>query len=206
MTASPIPDFLVGAEPVTFAAGDIVFRPGDPCRNFVYLQSGAIRVDLLTRSGKAMMLYRFGPAETCILTTSCLLSAEAYNAEAHVEETAAAHLLSERQFHERLGASEPFRRFVFSAFSDRISALLAKIENVAFTPIDVRLAARALELADADNIVVATHDRLADDIGSAREVISRKLAAWEKDGWIERRRGAFVILDPAQLQSAAKAW
>ncbi|MEL7019842.1 MAG: helix-turn-helix domain-containing protein, partial [Pseudomonadota bacterium] len=79
---------------------------------------------------------------------------------------------------------------------------MARIETIAFTPLDQRLAATLLEhLPGTARAIKLTHDDLAQDLGSAREVISRKLAQWEQDGLIIRQRGMITVTDRAALQN-----
>lgn len=205
MTSTPtrLPECLSGATLMSLAKGALVFQPGDHCANFVYLLSGVIRVDLIAKSGKAATLYRFGANESCVLTTSCLLSGEDYGAEARVEADAEACMLPRRLFDERLNSSAAFRELVFASFASRLAALMAKIEAIAFTPIDIRLAARVLELTVQNPVAQITHDQLAADLGTAREVISRKLAQWDRQGWIERGRGGFTVIDVVGLRTLA---
>ncbi|MEL6323865.1 MAG: Crp/Fnr family transcriptional regulator [Pseudomonadota bacterium] len=203
--AAIIPDCLQGAQTVSLPRGHLVFQAGDPCSQFFYLLSGSIRVDLISKSGKAIMLYRFGGDETCVLTTSCLLGGDDYCAEAHVEEDARACVLSQAAFEERLGTSAAFRHLVFASFSQRLAEMMGKIEEVAFAPIDARLANWLLTPADASDPhqISVTHEKLAADLGTAREVISRKLSQWERLDIIARGRGVIQILDPNKLRRMA---
>ncbi|MEL6212111.1 MAG: Crp/Fnr family transcriptional regulator [Pseudomonadota bacterium] len=204
ISATP-PDCLADAAVVSLPAGAPVFHAGDPCSNFYYLLDGSIRVDLVAASGKAVLLYRFGAGQTCVLTTSCLLSGDDYSAEATVEEDARACVLPMAAFQEKLNASADFRAVVFGSFSQRLAAMMGKVEDIAFTPIETRLAERLLNLAGDALTVSATHDRLAADLGTSREVVSRKLAKWEKSGLIERGRGAIAIVDAPSLKRLTAA-
>ncbi len=197
------PECLSNAQEVSLDAGQQVFGAGDPCRNFYFLLDGSIRVDLIARSGKSIMLYRFGKNETCILTTSCLLGGEEYSAEAHVEKDITALALPEKEFQALLGTSADFRRLVFNSFASRLSTMMAKIDEVAFSPLDSRIASRLLELSKENEDLAITHEQLAADIGTAREVISRRLAGWEKEGLIMRHRGGLNILSPSGLKKLA---
>ena len=198
-----VPDCLKGADIVALPKGARVFQAGERCDQFFYLVSGAIRVDLLGKSGRTIMLYRFGAKETCVLTTSCLLSGDAYCAEAHVEEDATACVVPYTAFETRLNDSSAFRRLVFSSFSERLAAMMAKIEEIAFVPIETRLADRVLQLRAKTPVIHATHGQLAADLGTSREVVSRKLAQWEKLGLIERGRGSFRLLNVQELRRMA---
>ena len=197
------PDCLKDASTVFVPKGTRVFQTGDPCNRFFYLLTGSIRVDLIARNGRTIMLYRFGGGETCVLTTSCLLGGDAYCAEAVAEEDTRACALPADAFEAQLSRSADFRRIVFSSFSARLAAMMEKVEEVAFVPIDRRLADRALQMHRQSPDIRITHERLAADLGTAREVISRKLAEWEKQGFIERGRGMFRIRDTAPLERLA---
>ncbi|MGV6801530.1 MAG: Crp/Fnr family transcriptional regulator [bacterium] len=195
-----LPDCLKTANEIELPEGTRVFQAGDECKQFVFLKRGAIRVNLVSQSGKSILLYRFGEGETCILTTACLLSGDYYSAEAIVEKKACAAIVPLATFNEMLEQSSEFRQLVFHSFAQRLSSMMAKIEDIAFVSIEQRLARRVMELGAHSDEIIVTHEQLAVDLGTAREVISRKLAQWEKKGWIERRRGQFAIREPQQLQ------
>ncbi|MEE9375113.1 MAG: Crp/Fnr family transcriptional regulator [Rhizobiaceae bacterium] len=199
-----IPTFLAKAHKVSLQAGQQVFTAGDPCRNFYYLLEGSVRVDLIARNGKSIMLYRFGAGETCILTTSCLLGGADYNAEAHVEEETIALAMPHHEFQSLLGTSEGFRKLVFGSFATRLASMMNRIDEVAFSPLDNRLAHRLLELSNEQGQVQATHEQLAADIGSAREVVSRRLGNWQKSSLIERYRGGLKIVSKKGLTEKMK--
>jgi CRP/FNR family transcriptional regulator len=198
-----VPECLIGSNIISLPKGTRVFQSGDTCDQFFYVLKGVVRVDLISLSGKAIMLYRIGADQTCILNTSCLLSGNHYCAEACIEEDVEACIISHSEFEEKLNKSTEFRRLVFLSFSERLASMMSKIEEVAFVPIDTRLAARILQLQSSSNTIKITHDELASDLGTAREVISRKLAQWEKLGMIERGRGILTILNTQQLQYLA---
>jgi CRP/FNR family transcriptional regulator len=106
-------------------------------------------------------------------------------------------------FDDLVAQSKSFRDFVFAAFSKRITDLFLMIDEVAFQRIDVRLAHKLTQLADADGKVATTHQKLSVELGTAREVVSRQLQEFQRRGWIEQARGAVVIVDRAQLDLLA---
>jgi CRP/FNR family transcriptional regulator len=106
-------------------------------------------------------------------------------------------------FDRLISESEDFRRFVFSAYSKRITDLFVVIEEVAFKRIDIRLAQRLLELKDNTDKIRATHQNLAVELGSAREVISRQLQEFQRRGWVKANRGEIDILAADQLETLA---
>jgi CRP/FNR family transcriptional regulator, anaerobic regulatory protein len=184
-------------------AGAWVFREGLACEAFPILVSGRIRVQKTGANGREIALYRVGPGETCVITTACLMRGAVYDAEAVAETDVTAKVLPKADFRELLASSESFRDFVFRAFSARLASLLARIEEVAFERIDRRLAQRVLHAAGEDGAVAQTHRELAVELGTAREVVSRKLKEFERRGWIELHRGGLRVLHPEALRRIA---
>lgn len=128
-----------------------------------------------------MLLYWLGPSNTCVLTTSCLMSGDQYSAEAIVEADASILIMSANQFFSSIEQSALFRPFVFSSLSQQLAGLMVKVEEVAFRSIECRLAASLLHHVKSETVDSITHDLLASAIGTAREVVSRKLASqWGK--------------------------
>ncbi len=187
------------AKLVELPAGARVFQPGDPCSMFVVLKSGRIRVDLISNSGKPVTLYHFGAGETCVLTTSCLLSGDDLCGEANVVDPVSAYVYSPAEFDQKLNTSPEFRKFVFQAFAERLSRMMAKIDAVLTEPIETRLASALLDRFANSDKAHATQDELARDVGTAREVVSRKIALWRKEGILETSRGTFTLKNKARL-------
>ncbi len=147
------------------------------------------------------MLYRVEAGQSCVLTTACILAEEAYNAEG-VAETALTVVNLPKASFDRLAAEEPaFRKFVFSAYSRRLIDLLRVVDEVAFGRIDLRLAERLLKLAEEGTELVITHQELASELGTAREVISRQLTEFQRRGWISLRRGRISLTDVSALKT-----
>ena len=187
----PVRDRLLDSAHVArYDRGQTVFSPDS-------------RPDALSASGREIVLYRIEAGESCVLTTACILAEQAYNAEGVAETDLAVVVLPQASF-DRLAAEEAsFRQFVFSAYSRRLLDLLQVVDEVAFGRIDMRLAARLLGLAGTATEVVATHDDLARELGTAREVVSRMLADFQKRGLISQSRGRVGILSREGLARIA---
>lgn len=185
-------------------AGTVVFGPGNPAENLLLLLSGTVRVQQLTEAGREIVLYRVHAGESCVLTTACLMSHEAYTAEGIAETEATAVAIPRAAFDAALGASAVFRQFVFNAYGRRIADLFLTIEEIAFRRVDVRLAQRLLDLA-REGRVRATHAQLATELGTAREVVSRQLAEFQRRGWVELSRGEITLRDTAGIGALAAA-
>ena len=183
--------------------GTLVFEVGQPCLQFLFIEAGCVRVHLLDPDGHEIVLYRLKAGDTCILTMAALLGHVPYAAYAVTETEVRAASIPADLF-DRLVASHPsFRRFVFASHAGRIADLIQVVTDVAFTRIGVRLAQCLLRQAGPDGCVHLTHDALAVEIGSAREVVSRNLKTLERQGFIERGQGHLCILNRDGLANLA---
>jgi len=187
-----------GAQTKLVAAEQCLFSLGDECNHFVFVRNGCVRVELLSTSGQHMLLYRIHGGESCIMTTACLLGNNHYSAQALSETQAELVLIPQAVFRSRLEQSTRFRDFVFHGFSARLAALMQRTTELATWSVDQRLAAALISLGTG-SLVSLTHEQLAIEVGTAREVVSRRLAAFEKLGLVARHRGHIEILDNTGL-------
>jgi len=194
---------LESAQIVKLDHDRFVFHAGDLCQAFLILLDGEVRVQLTSESGREVTLYRIGPGGSCILTTSCLLSNEHYPAEAIAESDIEALAIPVSSFQLALEESQWFRRFVFDGFSSRLTSVIQKIEQIAFTAIDVRLAGVLLEL-DRKGVEKITHQDIAVELGTAREVVSRHLKRFESEGWVRLGRGQVSLVDRPHIEALAR--
>lgn len=192
------------ARPAALPAGTRVFGEGSPCQAYLILLDGEVRVQKVAESGREIVLYRVLAGETCVVTTACLMSGIDYDAEGIADTDIQAQILPAAGFRELLATSEAFRDFVFRAYGSRISSLLMLIDEVAFGRMDRRLAACLLARAKGGAELAATHQDLAVELGSAREVVSRLLKEFERKGWVELSRGRIRLLAPAALAETAQ--
>lgn len=186
---------------VTVDAGTVLFRDGDSCAGYVLVLDGSVRVQKMDANGREIVLYRVEPQQTCMLTTSCLLGGTAYPAEGVAEARTQLAMLPAAAFDRAIGESAAFRRFVLSAISQRIADLMLLIEDVAFGRMDMRLARLLLRRADAGGMLAATHQGLAVELGTAREVVSRLLKDFESRGLVHLGRGEMTLLDRVSLEA-----
>ena len=183
--------------------GATVFSPQNVPDSLMFLVSGVLRVSQLSESGREIVLYRVEAGQSCVLTTACILAEEAYNAEGIAETDIEAVLLPKNAFDTLVAEEASFRNFVFAAYSRRLVDLLRVVDDVAFGRIDVRLAGRLLALAGDQNTVHATHQNLASELGTAREVVSRVLQDFQKRGLVSLSRGTIALSDRAGLRKIA---
>lgn len=182
---------------LTIAAGSQVFHQGQPCDNYFILMAGSARVFTRSAAGKEVVLYRVEPGDMCVLTTSCLLSRQAFPAEAVAETDLRIKMMPKSQFDHLLNESSEFRQWVFKSFGRRLGNLIGTVEKLALETIEQRLAKYLL--LQPSNPVVITHQNLALEIGSAREVVSRHLKRFESQGWIHLTRGHIELINRQAL-------
>ncbi|TSA00626.1 MAG: Crp/Fnr family transcriptional regulator [Rhodocyclaceae bacterium] len=184
---------------LTVPASAVVFDERQPCRGFPFVLEGAIRVVKHSASGRELPLYRVLAGESCIISSSCLLGHADYNARGVSEGPTTLALLPRPLFEEML-ATPVFRNFVFALFSERMAELMQLVEEVAFRKLDQRLAALLL---GKGRVVRATHQQLADELGSVREMVSRLLKGFAEQGLVRLGREQVEVLDAAGLRRIA---
>lgn len=190
---------LEGLTPVHVPHRATLFRPGDQARSFVVLLSGQIGVYLTGRNGRELLLYAVTPGETCVQTTLGMLGGAPYSGEAIAESDLVVVMVPPDVFERLMAESAAFRGFVFKAFADRLGDLMFVLEQVAFVKVEQRLAHALVERADEAGQVSLTHQELAVIIGTAREVISRRLEALASKGVLSNERGQIRIIERAEL-------
>ncbi len=194
-----LPEEISLAKQHTIPANSLVLRQGDVCSQYVVVISGSIRVYSRSHSGKETLLYRIAAGEMCVLTTSCLLSNKHFPAEAITESEVVFKAISKEQFDKYLNVSPNFRAFVFSSFGQRLSNLITLVEQLTTSSIEQRIADYLLRVAGQGNTIFTTHQGVAEEIGSAREVVSRNLKSLEKSNIVRLARGSITVTDKQEL-------
>jgi CRP/FNR family transcriptional regulator len=187
------------ARQLTLPPDQPVFLAGSPCVNYVLLLAGRVRVQIIGEGGREAVLYRVLPGQSCVLTTCCILGADAYPAEGFTEAQVSALAIPKPAFDQGLEAAPAFRRFVFANLGSRMAEVIARMEEVAFRPVERRLAAWLLGQAGAGP-VSATHQEIAVELASAREVVSRHLKRLESAGLVRLGRSSLEVCDPEGLR------
>ena len=183
-------------QPVGAADGHEFFSVGDSCPALPLVVSGAVRVLKPLPSGRTIPLYKLGPGEFCVLSVSCLLGDVLYPAAGRAAGNLVGAVLPKPLFRTLVDEVPAFRNEVFSVFASRLCSLLTLIEEMARTRLDERLADLLLSRGP---VIHATHQGLADELGTAREVVSRILEHFEDNGLVRLHRARVDILDARHL-------
>ena len=183
-------------QPVRAADGQELFNVGDSCLALPLLVSGSVRVLKPLPNGRTMPLYTLRPGEFCSLSVSCLLADIAYPAAARAAGDVAGAAMPKPLFRTLVDEDPAFRNEVLGLFAARLCFLMSLIEEMAMTRLDERLAEF---LVSRGPVILATHQALADELGTAREVVSRILEHFEHNGLVRLHRARVDVLDPRHL-------
>jgi len=188
---------------VTVPSHQQLFYPGSICQNYLLVLTGIVKVQILSEKGREVLLYHVQSGDSCVLTTSCLFSGDAYPAEGITESEVLAFSIPSHAFYRSMEQSAFFREFVFKNFSARLSKIIGRMESVVLNTIDQRICKALLETGE--DVITKTHHELAYELGSAREVISRHLKTFESDGLINLKRGVIEIVNRDALRKIGNA-
>ncbi len=197
-------DILIkSARIVEAPIGTIGYREGGACGAYVMRLAGQSRVYKMSTSGREILLYRVAAGETCVITTTCLLGHSNYPASTIVEEPIRDVIIPAPAFNQLMVDSAVFRQFVMTNYGVLISDLIVLLDEVAFHSIDARLAKLLLDAGSAT--ISRTHQLIADELGTAREVVSRQLKRFELKGWVSLGRGHVEISNRTALEKLASS-
>lgn len=191
---------LESARHLAVPQGSVIFEDGSRCESFPLMIGGAVRVVKSGPHGRELLLYRVEPGETCTLSISCMLGKAPYSARGVAESELSLVTLPSSLFDSLISRHEAFRAFVFGSFSARCTELLKLVEEIAFLRLDQRLA--FLLLAKGSEID-STHQMLADELGSVREIVSRLLERFADQGAISLSRAHICVTDSDALSRIA---
>ncbi len=188
------------SQQMTIPAETTLFHQGDACQNYLLVVSGSVKVFTRAENGREIVLYHISSGGSCVLTTSCILSSEYYPAEGITETDIVALAIPKTAFEQFLAESSHFRHLVFSSYGERLIKLIRLVEEISFSKLDIRLAKYLLENGSVNTPILTTHQILATELGSAREVISRQLKEFENRGWVKLSRGKIDITNHDSLE------
>jgi CRP/FNR family transcriptional regulator len=184
---------------LTVPAGTTLFREDDDCKGFPLVVDGEVKVSRTSGDGRSVELYRVVPGEVCLASSACLFGTQPMSALGVAVRQTTLLLVPTHRFDAWLGDAA-FRHFVLGLFAQRMADLTALVDAITFHKLDRRLASALLGHGQE---VVTTHQELADALGTVREMVSRLLQRFEREGWVELARERIAILDGNALRRCA---
>lgn len=185
-----------------FKKGTCFYNEGDECDAIALVLNGTIRVSKIGKNGREVNLYRVKEGETCILTISSILSSTPYPATATVEQDSEVIILPVGEFQSLMSKNADFQSYIYRILSERLLEVLTLVEEVMFRKIDERVIDFLLDNLEQDgDFLEITHDQLATELGTAREVISRIMKVLEREDSIALTRGKITVINRANLEN-----
>ena len=183
-------------------AGTVIADKCSYCHGLALLLFGELRVAINSEDGREVTIYRIHKGRICPLSAACVLGNFTGNMVRVTAETDVKVLWVSRQFFDRSFAEcEGFYRFVINDLSNRLFEATEVVDNLAFVPVRRRLIQLLLTKSnEGRSPVYATHEGLARELGTAREVVSRELKSFERSGILEMSRGRLNIKNPKELE------
>ena len=185
--------------PMTAPAGTVLFDANSPCRGFPLVLDGEVKVSRHSGDGRSLELYRVVPGELCLVSSACLFRSTPLSAQGITTKPTTLLLIAPPVFTQWL-QTPAFRDDVLGLFAERMADLTVLVDAVAFHKLDARLAAALLGRGQD---LALTHQSLADELGTVREIITRLLRRFEREGWVELGRSNIQIRDSAALRALA---
>lgn len=197
--------FFNAATVVHIPPGHTIADEGSECTQLALVLNGKVRVYKLAAKGREITLYRINQGDSCILTASCVMSETSFPAIAIAETELDAVVVPANFVRSWITQHQPWGQFVFGLISKRLTEVIAVLESVTFQRMDVRVATYLTEKGATHSALNITHHEIAADLGTSREVVSRTLKDFDKQGWISMKRGELIIKDLAHLESLAES-
>ncbi|MEK8131232.1 Crp/Fnr family transcriptional regulator [Paenibacillus filicis] len=195
------PDISVVHAPAAYA-----IHEGEMLQHAVFLLDGCVRVYKVGESGREATLYRVRSGECCVMMMSSILGEAPYEASASLETSGEALLLPVDVYRRWMDLYPPLRRLIYGMFTQRMVDVSKVLDTVLFKRVDQRIAELLLERSDArPGMLHITHETIAFELGSAREVVSRTLKEFERQGWLRVGRGRIDLLDVTALRDICSA-
>ena len=190
----------------TFAAGEAMHGGSDHCSGLFLIRSGQVRAYIVSESGKEITLYRLLERDVCIFSASCMMKNISFDIYVETEKETEAYLIPISIFDRLSRESLPVQAFTNELMASRFSEVMWIMEQALFTSFDRRLAGFLAEqqVMEGSNTLEITHERIANHLGTAREVVTRMLKYFQNEGMGLLKRGTIDILDEKKLNRMAK--
>lgn len=191
---------------ITYNPDKILVEDGSICQNIYFVIDGLIRIYKLTPDGRELTLYRIGPGEMCLFTMGCIMEQEAFKAIAKIEKKTRLLAVPGDVFKSIMTQNITFQNFMFKKVLTALTELMVLIEEVTFHSINKRVASFLLHESSLHNSkhLKTTHEAMAQELGTAREVISRMLKEFEKNDLVSLSRGKITLINEKKLKVIAE--
>lgn len=193
---------VAGMEVMEVPAGTSIYRPNDPCTNLLFLTKGCVRVYISGDNGREIVLTHLEQGDLCILTLTTMLKTSNYSAYAVTETPCQAARLPIADFRTLFASSMGFQDFILMTLATRMHDALELLQEVTFNGLEMRLACFLFRhiRSTGGNAIEMTHQQIAYELGTTREMVSRILKDMERRGCIQLKRKRIELADMNKLE------
>jgi CRP/FNR family transcriptional regulator, anaerobic regulatory protein len=189
-----------------FAIGESMHGNSENCSGLFLIRKGQVRAYIISENGKEITLYRLFERDICIFTASCIMKNIAFDIYIEVEKETEAFLIPTPAFRKLSTESLAVQVFTNNLMASRFTEVMWIMEQALFMSFDKRLANFLLEqsvIEDSDTLRI-THEKIANHLGTAREVVTRMLKYFQNDGTVALNRGTIEILNRDKLEQVVR--
>ncbi len=195
--------FFNAATFVRLPKGHLIASENDRCKNLALVLSGEVRVYKIAASGREITLYRINSGDSCVFTASCIMSDSHFPAIAEADSGIEAIIIPADLARAWISESQVWCAFIFGLISKRLANVITLLEEVAFERLDIRISAYLVHLAapqgNTDIALKITHQEIAAELGTSREVVSRTLKTLDAQKLLFLGRKEILIPDVQSL-------
>lgn len=180
----------------TFLAGEIIMRTGQYIKSTALVLEGRVKIYRENPDGGEFLMYYLGPGQACAVTMICAIQSQQSEIMAKAEEDTEVLMIPIQLMDDMMNKYKTWYQFVIMTYRNRFDELLSVIDNVAFRNMDERLEFYLKRHTDATGkkMIETSHQQIADDLNSSREVISRLLKKMEQRNLLKLHRNMIELL------------
>lgn len=192
---------LTGSSLIKYQDGQNI-HDSTECTGVLVVKTGQLRVYMVSPEGKEITLYKLNPYDVCMLSAACILNNIRFEVMVDAEKESEVYLINPYKYKELKDKNIIVEQFTNSVINSSFSEAMWIMEQIVFMSFDKRLAIFLLEQSDSvkSDTLVLTHDYIAKNMGTAREVVSRMLKYFQTEGMVSLSRGTIVLIDKVKLR------
>lgn len=193
----------------TAEAGEVIHDSTGECTGFIMIRKGQLRVYINSPDGREITLYRLLENDVCLLSASCMIHSLQFDIMVEAEKNTEYLLIPAEIYQRLLQQSIPLSNYTNELMASRFSDVMWLMEHIMWDSFDVRLAAFLLEetVLEGSRKLHITHEKIANHLGTAREVVTRMLKYFQQDGLVTLSRGIIEVIDEkglSEIEGSAK--
>lgn len=194
-------ELVESAIPKKFITGEAIHHGSYDCSGLIIIISGSLRAYMMSENGKQITLYRLANKDICLFSASCMMKEITFDIYIDCEKDAIALLIPTDKYKEIISKSRIISDYTNKILTTRFSDIMWIFEQVVFHSLDKRLAYYLIEQTynEDSDVLNYTHEKIANDLGTAREVVSRMLKYFEQENIVELKRNKIIVLDENKL-------